>query len=249
MVAAAHDAAGACGAACSSSWAVARVVAGVRLRSTTAKELETQRDVFVTAFLDFVHCLDMQVPMLLLGDFNGTANSPRDDQGASVARRLACPLIVPLLGPGGPFVDVQVVLHGEAEPPRTYQNADSSGRSGGVTHRLGAGQPDGNAASAVVGGGLGGAGQWPFPRRGLSGGACGAIDVAAPRPQLPELLQLSLAVLKTSQSWEELLEQRRNSAAVNVLLQGVAALDLEALSAALCDSLQRLVAGWRLAGG
>ena len=46
--------------------------------------------------------------------------------------------------------------------------------------------------------------------------------------------------------WKELLEQWRNSAAVHVLLQGVTVLDLEALSAALCDSLQRLV---QLAGG
>ena len=96
-----------------------------------AKELEAQRVVFAAAFLDFIHCLDMQVPALLLGDFNGTVNPPRDYQGASGARRLACPLLVQLLGPDGPFVDVQVAMHGEAELPWTYRNTDSSGRTAG----------------------------------------------------------------------------------------------------------------------
>ena len=97
-----------------------------------AKELAVLRQQFAAAFLDFIHCVDMQMPVLLLGDFNGTVDPPRDYQGASGARRLACPLLVRLLGPGGPFIDAQVALHGEALD-WTYRNADSSGRTVATT--------------------------------------------------------------------------------------------------------------------
>lgn len=39
---------------------------------------EAERACFDNAMLDLVHALDMQVPTILLGDFNGSANPARD---------------------------------------------------------------------------------------------------------------------------------------------------------------------------
>ena len=77
--------------------------------------------------MELVHALDMQVPTLLVGDFNGSACPSRDFQSASGSRRAACPLLAQLLGPGAPWVDVQVAL---GSPPLswTFQAVDSHGK-------------------------------------------------------------------------------------------------------------------------
>ena len=58
------------------------------------------RDIFVSTFLEMLSALDMQVPNLLLGDFNGGMFPDRD---FSDGKGQVCPLITRLLGPGGPF--------------------------------------------------------------------------------------------------------------------------------------------------
>ena len=94
-----------------------------------SRALQGERVQFAAAFLDFIHSLDMQVPTLLLGDFNGTVCPARDYLAASGARRPACPLLMRLLGPGAPFVDAQMALLGEGEKPYfTYWNENTSGR-------------------------------------------------------------------------------------------------------------------------
>ena len=70
-----------------------------------ARELEAERLQFMALFLDFIHSLDRQSPLLLLGDFNGTI-CPTRDYFAGGAGRTACPLLMRLLGPGGPLIDV-----------------------------------------------------------------------------------------------------------------------------------------------
>ena len=67
-------------AVCSSSWSAARVVAGVHLRSAKGGGAGDAAG-SVATFLDFVHCLNKLVPVLLLGDFDGMVNPPRDYQG------------------------------------------------------------------------------------------------------------------------------------------------------------------------
>ena len=61
-----------------------------------------ERGKFAAALQEVTHTLDMQVPTLLMGDFNGSACPARDFQGESASRREACPLLARLLGPGGP---------------------------------------------------------------------------------------------------------------------------------------------------
>jgi exonuclease III len=82
---------------------------------------------FDLAMMELVHALDMQVPTLLVGDFNGSACPSRDFQSASGSRRAACPLLAQLLGPGAPWVDVQVAL-GALPLSWTFQAVDSHGK-------------------------------------------------------------------------------------------------------------------------
>ena len=60
----------------------------------------SERAAFDLAMMEFVHTLDMQVPTLLMGDFNGSLTPAQDYQSISGARRAACPLLAHLLGPG-----------------------------------------------------------------------------------------------------------------------------------------------------
>ena len=68
------------------------------------------REAFNGTFLEFVAALDMQVPTLLLGDFNGTVAPDWDHRSGAGP---VCPLLTRLLGPGGPFIDLQVSVSPE----------------------------------------------------------------------------------------------------------------------------------------
>lgn len=59
-------------------------------------------------FREFVASLDMSIPTLFCGDWNGTIEPDRDysEQPADHRVRRCCPLLSYLLGPGGPLVDV-----------------------------------------------------------------------------------------------------------------------------------------------
>ena len=67
-----------------------------------------ERARFVAAMLDVTHSLDMQVPTLLLGDFNGAVLPAHDCRGTHT--RPPCPLLSQLLGPAGAWVDAHVAL-------------------------------------------------------------------------------------------------------------------------------------------
>ena len=85
---------------------------GVRLFSIYAPlQRDTIRDEFNSAFPDMVFGLDMQVPTLIMGDFNGTIAPQRDYQHTQ--NPVVCPLLARLLGPGGPFLDLLEVLSPE----------------------------------------------------------------------------------------------------------------------------------------
>ena len=68
------------------------------------------REIFNSTFLEFVAGLDMQIPTLLLGDFNGTTTPERDH---SCGGGPVCPLLSRLLGPGGSFIDLQLAVSPE----------------------------------------------------------------------------------------------------------------------------------------
>jgi endonuclease/exonuclease/phosphatase family metal-dependent hydrolase len=77
------------------------------------RQQQVERAKFVAALQEVTHSLDMQVPTVLMGDFNGSAYPGRDFHGSTSARRAACPLLVQLLGPGGAWVDVHATMLSE----------------------------------------------------------------------------------------------------------------------------------------
>jgi hypothetical protein len=86
---------------------------------------QLERAQFNAAFMELVHGFYMQTPTILLGDWNGSACPSRDYQGASGRSRPACALLTHLLGPGAPWVDVQLALLGEV--PWTFNHMDGFG--------------------------------------------------------------------------------------------------------------------------
>ena len=62
---------------------------------------------FNNAFVDFMASLDMQIPTLLLGDFDGTMAPNRDHSSGA---RPGCALLSRLVGSGGPFTDLQMAV-------------------------------------------------------------------------------------------------------------------------------------------
>ena len=85
--------------------------------------LELLRSQFADALMEVVHALDMQVPTLLMGDFNGVLCPGRDCNGESSHCRHVYPILASLLGPGAPWVDVQAVL--DPDPSWTFRNLDT----------------------------------------------------------------------------------------------------------------------------
>ena len=67
---------------------------------------------FHDAFREFVATLDMRVPTLFCGDWNGTTEPEKDysEKPKDHRVRRCCPLLSSLLGPGGPLVDVVAIF-------------------------------------------------------------------------------------------------------------------------------------------
>ena len=81
---------------------------GLRVFSIYAPlQRDATREAFNLAFIDLVASLDMQLPTLFMGDFNGTIAPERD---YSSGEGPVCPLLSRLLGPGGPLLDLQLVV-------------------------------------------------------------------------------------------------------------------------------------------
>lgn len=60
---------------------------------------------FCNEFISFVSALDLNIPTILCGDWNGSQNPKRDYEGPA-KNRLPDPLLVSLTGPGGHFTDL-----------------------------------------------------------------------------------------------------------------------------------------------
>ena len=86
-----------------------------------------ERASFDLAFQELSHSLDMQVPTLLLGDWNGSVLPSRDYRSRSGRQRTPCPLLAHLTGPGAPWTDVHAALLPEPLP-MTFHSPQLSGQ-------------------------------------------------------------------------------------------------------------------------
>ena len=102
------------------------------------RRMAVERRKYTEALADVTYQLDMQEPVLLVGDFNGSVNPERDFMGESGCKRETCGLLRRLLGPGAAWVDVQVhpsgpkstqvALGGGGALDWTFQLMDREGR-------------------------------------------------------------------------------------------------------------------------
>ena len=82
---------------------------GLRLFSVYAPlRQDPSQDAFVATFLDFVSGLDMQIPTLFLGDFNGTVCPDRDYSSGLAG---VSPLLTRLLDLVGPWWICSLLFH------------------------------------------------------------------------------------------------------------------------------------------
>ena len=204
-----------------------------------------RREKFVASMLQLCSELDMQVPTLILGDFNGSVDPEVDFLGESSKRREACPLLQRLLGPGAAWVDVQRAL--SQEVTWTYRNTDAAGR-------LWASRIDlvlaNHAAmvlvrSATVLESVADGGHSPVLVQLQLAGPI-TLSWRRPKPRVPELLQEGSVVLAQSPEWGALLERWMASSEVLVVLSPPRPHTCLSLSSALSQALQGLV---KLAGG
>lgn len=207
---------------------------------------QVERRKFTEALLEVTHTLDLQVPTLLMGDFNGSAVPSRDFLGATSGRRAACPLLTTLLGPGGAWVDAHTTFL--TEPlPWTFQLLDREGQ-------LSASRIDlllGNHAAmtmvrkAWVLTDIRDGGHSPVMVHLLLSGPV-AINWQQPRARLPDLLYQTSKELRSSPIWSALLERWEQHSAVCAALDPGTIHSAAALSTAVMAALQHLVT---LAGG
>lgn len=220
---------------------------GVLLLSVYAplREPEPERAVFDQAFLGLVEALDMQVPTLLLGDFNGSLVPSRDYRGRDAARRPVCPLLAALLGPGAPWVDVHAALLG-TPLPMTFRNSHLSGAV--LESRIDLVLANASAMrlmrAASVQDGIRDGGHSPV----LVSLALdpGRILWSQPRPRAPAWLSQPSATLRASPEWQALVGKWVESGEAKLALTPGSPHTLETLSAALLAALHRLVT---MAGG
>ena len=164
--------------------------------------LEVERAHFAASFIEFTHQLDMQVPTLLLGDFNGSFCPARDFLRSSVRQRPPCPLLSHLLGPGGAWIDTHATL---AEPPLewTFRMEDADGLR--AASRIDLILADQAALplirSVTVLSSVRDGGHSPVLIT-LSLDQPLALHWRCPRPQPPSLLLRSSADLRSSPDWQ-----------------------------------------------
>jgi hypothetical protein len=203
------------------------------------------RDQFVAMMLEVCHTLDMQVPTLLLGDFNGSADPPQDFLSESGARRPVCPLLAKLLGPGAPWVDVHRAMLGEV--PWTFRNVNSEAKLSAsridlvlANHTAMALVRGASVLEAVADGGH----SPVLVQLQLMGPL--VMSWQRPLPQLPEMLRGGSEQLRQSAALARVLEQWELSSLARTALNVDAEHSAASLSTALVAALQHLVV---LAGG
>ena len=205
------------------------------------RQQQVERSKFVAALIEVTHGLDLQVPTLLMGDYNGSAFPNRDFLGETSARRGACPLLTHLLGPGGAWVDLHAAILPEPLP-WTFQLLDRTGKVSASRIDL---LLANHAAMALVRSAsvmteLRDGGHSPVLVELVWAGPV-TINWQRPRPQLPSLLQLSSGELRSSAACAELLQRWCQSPVAQLALDPEAVHTVSTLSAALSAALQHLV--------
>jgi len=217
---------------------------GLRVFSVYAPlHYDRTREVFGKTFMELVACLDMQIPTLLLGDFNGSVTPDKD---FSSAERPVCPLLSRLLGPGGPFLDLLLVVSPEEFAHTFHSSVAGAVVSSRIDLALGnrAVLPFVERVS-VVSGTLEG-GHSPFVVE-LRQQAVWALSWSRPLRQLPALLRQSSRALQGSELWMLLLRRWVNTSEVHFLLTGAtSSASAQRLSSLLARALLTLVT---MAGG
>ena len=216
---------------------------GLRVFSVYAPlRRDPTRDEFTRLFLELVAMLDMQIPTLLLGDFNGSVSPSRD---YSSGEGSVCGLLSRLLGPGGPFMDLQLLVS-----PDLYAHTFH------VPHgdRLHSSRGDlalGNRAvlpliaRVSVASGIMDGGHSPLILD-LRDSSAWALNWHRPRPRLPPLLLLHGKELRAAADWKALVQQWECTAAYRALLQFSPEDTAQVISTRLQTALNALV---DLAGG
>ena len=206
---------------------------------------EAERTRFVESFMEVSHGLDMQVPTLVMGDFNGALCPWRDFRGESGRLRLPCPLLAHLLGPGAPWVDVHRAL--VAEPAWTFQSVDTQGRlSASRIDLVLANHSAMNLVRAAwVASELRDGGHSPVMVELCMQGTPRLVW-QQPRPRLPPLMMRSSADLRLAPEWAALVASWEASPEARGALDASHPHSSSSLSAALVRAVQHLVA---LAGG
>ena len=198
---------------------------------------------FVEAMLALVHSLDMQVPTLLMGDFNGALLPARDCHGSH--SRPPCPLLQQLLGPGSAWVDVHVALL-PSPLPWTFHSLGVS--------QSGASRIDlvlaNHAAMSLI--------QSASVLSDVRDGGHSPVIISLrlpsslplkwqrPQPKLPQLLRQPSKVLSVSKEWAALVDTWMSSSVVQFALSPTQPHSVHSLARALISALQHLVS---LAGG
>ena len=205
----------------------------------------TVRDQFISLFKEVSHGLDLQIPTLLLGDFNGSMDPCQDFLSTSGSKRPACPLLAHLLGPSGAWVDIQRA--NLAEIPWTFRSVDSSGKLSAsridlvlASHSAVPLLLDTSVLVQVQDGG-----HSPVL---VSLRLDGRITLAwqRPQPRLPPWLYADGATLSRSPEWAALVVRWSSLPCVRTMLAPDSPHSAASLSSALVAALQQLVI---LAGG
>ena len=195
--------------------------------------------------LELLHGFDMQIPTLLLGDFNGSVLPERDYRSTSGARRAVCPLLARLLGPGGAWLDVHAALLPEPLP-FTFQLQDTAGNLAASRIDLILANRAAMAlvTSATVHSDVQDGGHSPV-LASLRLSSPTTLCWQRPRRRVPPLLQRSSAELR-GPDWDALLDKWRASRPVLFVTESLQHHNLASLSRALLHALNHLVT---LAGG
>ena len=206
---------------------------GLRLFSVYAplKRDAELKAAFAGELWSLVCDLDLQVPTLLMGDFNGSVDPTRDYSAGE--QRTVCPVLSRLLGPGGPLIDLHRALcPGVLDP--TFRLARGDGSTGWSRCDLILGNHAALplVARVFVATGVMDGGHSPvlieLRMRSL------AIPWTAPRPRLPAVLRLTPAELRASANWRALLDRWQLHPAFIAITQVPAVAHAQKRSSSLC---------------
>ena len=200
------------------------------------------REAFDRDLLDLIFSLDLAVPTLLLGDFNGSVEPAID---FSAGEGPVCPLLTRLLGPGAPLLDLQLAVSPSARDWTFHGTNGNEPYQSRIDLILGTRSAVPYVQAVTVRLDVVEGGHSPVVAT-LRLDAPLAIDWCAPRPRLPAIMQQCARDLQVSAKWQEILEHWEVTEEMRQLngLSDDAPVDV--LSAGIEVALQVLV---RLAGG